>query len=452
MKKSRIVCFVLSLLLVLSCGTVTAQAYHSDIVDAMSTETRAALLVDPDTDFILYEQNAYDKAYPASITKVMAAILVMEALDNGTLSLDQEITATQSAWKGLDYTSSNQNIQPGETMTVKDLVYCLLVASANEAGNILATEISGSIEAFVEDMNEKAIELGCTGTHFMNPHGMPDDNHYTTAYDLYLIAKYAMTFDFFREVVSTAEYYTSPTNLNETPRHFFNTNALLSNKKYQGYEYEYCTGIKTGTTNAAGSCLLSSAEKDGQRLICVVLGCENPTDANGNVQRKQFSETRRLFKWGFDNFSVHSILDATNPIAEVPVTLSTQNDYVSVIVDGALEAQLPNDITSEDFEWTYDLPESVEAPVTQGQKLGTMTVTLDGKEYGTVDLVAVNSVDRSSLLAFKHTIGQIVRSWQFILIAVVILVLVIVLTIRAMIISNRKKRYGGRRSKNYKGK
>lgn len=452
MKKSRIVCFVLSLLLVLSCTTVTAQAYQSDIVDGMTTETRAALLIDPDTDFVLYEQNAYEKAYPASITKVMSAILVMEALENGTLTLDQEITATQSAWKDMDYTSSNQNIQPGETMSVKDLVYCMLVASANEACNILATEISGSIELFVEDMNEKAVELGCTGTHFVNPHGMPDDNHYTTAYDLYLIAKYAMSFDFFREVVSTDEYYTSATNMSETPRHFFNTNALLSSKKYQGYEYQYCTGIKTGTTSAAGSCLLSSAEKDGQRLICVVLGCENPIDANGNVQRKQFSETRRLFQWGFENFSVHSILDATKPIAEVPVTLSSQNDYVSVIVDGTLEAQLPNDITSEDFEWTYDLPESVEAPITQGQKLGTMTVTLDGEAYGTVDLVAVNSVERSQLLAFKHTVGQVMGSWQFILAVVVIAAVVISLIIRAKIISNRKKRYRGHRSKNYKGK
>lgn len=452
MKKSRIVCFVLSLLLVLSCGTVTAQAYQSDIVDSMTTEARSAILVDPDTDFVLYEHNAYEKAYPASITKVMSAILVMEALENGTLTLDQEITATQSAWKGMDYTSSNQNIQPGETMTVKDLVYCMMVASANEACNILATEISGSIEAFVEDMNEKAVELGCTGTHFMNPHGMPDDNHYTTAYDLYLIAKYAMSFDFFREVVATDEYYTAATNLNETPRHFFNTNALLSGKKYKGYEYEYCTGIKTGTTSAAGNCLLSSAEKDGRRLICVVLGCENPVDSSGNVQRKQFSESSRLFKWGFENFSVHSILDATKPIAEVPVTLSSQNDYVSVVVDGVLEAQLPNDITSEDFEWTYDLPASVEAPVAQGQKLGTMTVTLDGENYGKVDLVAVNNVERSPLLAFKHSVGQVVHSWQFILAVVVIAVLVIALIIRAIVVSNRKKRYNGHHSKNYKGK
>ncbi len=452
MKNSRIVCFVLSLLIVLSCATVSVQAYQSDIVDSMTTEARSAILVDPDTDFILYQHNAYDKAYPASITKVMSAILVMEALDQGKLTLDQQITATQSAWKGMDYTSSNQNIQPGETMTVKDLVYCMMVASANEACNILATEISGSIDAFVEAMNQKATELGCTGTHFMNPHGMPDDNHYTTAYDLYLIAKYAMKFEFFREVVATSEYYTEATNLNATPRHFYNTNALLSGKKYQGYQYEYCTGIKTGTTDAAGNCLLSSAEKDGQKLICVVLGCENPTDAGGNVQRKQFSESRRLFQWGFENFSVHSILDATKPIAEVPVTLSTQNDYVSVVVDGKLEAQLPNDITSEDFEWTCDLPESVEAPITQGQRLGSMTLTLDGKEYGTVDLVAVNNVERSPLLAFKHTVGQVVTSWQFILAAVVVLGVAIALIVRAVVVSNRNKRYKGHRSNNYKGK
>jgi D-alanyl-D-alanine carboxypeptidase (penicillin-binding protein 5/6) len=305
-------------------------------------------------------------------------------------------------------------------------------------------------------MNDKAFALGCSDTHFANPHGMPDDNHYTTAYDLYLIAKCAMANETFRTIVNTAEYYVEPTNMTETQRHFYNTNGLLSNKKYQGYYYEYATGIKTGSTDAAGYCLLSSAEKDGQRLICVMMGCENPKDESGNVQRLQFSESARLFQWGFANFSFHTILDATDPVAEVPVTLSSECDYVSVIIDGTLEAQLPNDVTEKDFQWTTDLPESVEAPVQAGDKLGTLTVTLDGEVYGTVDLVAVNSVERSDLLAFRQKVDETIHSWQFILAVVLILVIILAIAIRIKIVKSRRGRYGGRRSSgkqsNYRGK
>ena len=444
MKKLRYISILLCLSLVMSLFTWSAGAYQSDIVDNMEVEARSVLLVDPETDFILYEQNAYTKAYPASITKVMTAVLVLEAIERGELALDQVITAERSAWTDLDWTSSNQNIQAGEEMTVKDLLYCLMVASANEASNILAVAVSGSIDAFLDDMNARAAQLGCTGTHFMNPHGMPHEEHYTTAYDLYLIAQHALTFPLFREMASCDEYYVEATNLSDQ-RHFYNTNGLLSNKKYSGYYYEYCTGIKTGTTDAAGHCLLSSAEKNGQTLICVMLGCENPKDDNGNIKRYQFTETIRLFNWGFENFSVHTILDAKLPVAEVPVTLSSECDYVSVIAGGTLEAQLPNDITSEDFKWNIQLVESVEAPVKAGDKLGTLQLTLDGEDYGTVDLGAVNDVSRSQVLAAKEKTLDVVTSWPFLLIAGVVLVVVVALVIRSRVVAARKRRYTGRR-------
>ena len=458
MKKSRFLTLFLSIAMVFSYVVYSAGAVESELVSSMSVEAKAALLVDMDTDYIMYEQNAYEKVYPASITKVMTAALVLDAVQEGTLSMDELITAGDTAWQGLDSTSSNQNIQVGEQMSVKDLLYCLMVASANEAANILAVAVAGSIENFVGMMNAKAAALGCTGTNFVNPDGMPDDNHYTTAYDLYLIAKYAMQNETFRTIVSTKEYYVEPTNMTEKQRHFFNTNGLLSTMKYSNYYYEYCIGIKTGSTDAAGYCLLSAAEKDGQRLICVMMGCENPKDEAGNVQRLQFSESSRLLDWGFNNFSYQTILDTTTPVAEVPVTLSTECDYVSVIVDGTLEAQLPNDITSEDFQWSTDLPESVEAPIHAGDKLGTLTVTLNGETYGTVDLVAVSNVDRSQFLAIKQQISNVLHSWQFVLIVTLIVVLILALLIRAKVVAIRRGRYGGRRTSgkrgggNYRGK
>lgn len=449
MKKSRFISLLLTFAIVLAFCLPSASAVSSEIVNSMDVQSKAALLVDMDTDYVLYAKNADEQVYPASITKMMTALLVLEAVDNGRLSLDQMITAGDTAWQGLDSSSSNQNIKVGEEMSAEDLLYCLMVASANEAANILAVAVSGSIESFVEQMNNEAARLGCTGTHFVNPDGMPDANHYTTARDLYKIAKAAMANSTFRKIVATPEYYVEPTNMTETRRHFFNTNGLLSNKKYLGYYYENCIGIKTGSTDAAGYCLLSAAQKDGQTLICVMMGCENPKDADGNVQRLQFSESKRLYEWGFQNFSVRTILDSTTPIAEVPVTLSSENDYVTVAVSQSLSSQLPNDVQTSDFQWVTSLPDSVEAPVEAGQVLGSLTVTLDGESYGTVDLVAVNSVSRSSFLAAKHSVSVFLHSWQFLLIVVLILIAIIALVTWRIIAAQRRRTYAGRR---YRGR
>ena len=273
MKKIRFLSLILTVSILFSLCVSSAGAFDSEIVSSKTVQAKAAILVDMDTDYVMYDLNAHEKMYPASITKVMTAALTLDAVSEGKLSLDEIITAGPTAWQGLDTSSSNQNIQVGEQMSVKDLLYCLMVASANEAANILAVAVAGSIDNFVAMMNAKAAELGCTGTHFVNPDGMPDNDHYTTAYDLYLIGKYAMQNETFRTIVKTPEYYVEPTNMNGNRRHFFNTNGLLSNKKYAGYYSENCIGIKTGSTDSAGYCLLSAAEKDGQRLIAVVLVC-----------------------------------------------------------------------------------------------------------------------------------------------------------------------------------
>ena len=441
MKKSRFLCLFLTLILIISLCTPFADAYQSDIVDSMSVEAKAALLIDMDTDYVMFDYNADQKVYPASITKVVTAMLVLEAIHNGDLSLQDQITAGPTAWQGLDKTSSNQNIQVGETMSVEDLLYCLMVASANEAANILAVAVAGSIEDFVDLMNAKAEALGCTATHFNNPDGMPDNNHYTTCNDLYLIAKAAMQDSTFRTIVNTAEYYVEPTNMTESRRHFFNTNGLLSNKKYNGYYYEYCNGIKTGSTDEAGYCLMSSAQYHGQTLICIMMGCENPTGDSGEVQRLQFSQSSMLFEWGFRNFSVHTILDATAPVAEVPVKLSSECDYVSVIINGTLEAQLPNDITAENFTWTTNLPDSIDAPVSAGDKIGTLDVSLDGEIYGTVDLIAVNDVSRSDVLYAKSLVINFLQTWKYLLCTAAILILILIIFIRIKISRRRRNRY-----------
>ncbi len=455
MKKNRVISLVMLLAVMISLMNQTAWASVSDIVDNMEVDANAALLMDLDSGYVMYEQDADKVLYPASTTKIMTALLVLEAVDAGKLSLDEKITAPSTTWDGISWDSSNQNIQIGEQISVRDLLYCLMVASACEAANVLAVAVSGSVEAFVGEMNSRAAELGCTNTHFVNAHGLHDDNHYTTARDMAIIAAKAMENSTFRTIVATADYTVEATNMSDS-RHFYSTNGLLSNYRVSGYYYSYAIGIKTGSTSEAGYCLVSAAEKDGQTLLCVVMGAELEYDDNGAiVDRNQFSESIRLFEWGFENFSYQTILDTSNPVREVEVTMSSETDYVAVVADGTLEAQLPNDVTADMFRWVIDLPESVEAPVEEGDVLGTLTLMLDDEEYGTVNLVALNSVERSEFLATKERVISILSDTrtQVLIIAAVVLLLILIILLTALHRRKKRRRRSGasRPVQNYRG-
>jgi len=420
------------------------------LTEPMEIASTAAILFDADYGEVLYDQNAHAQRYPASITKVMTALLTLEAIDRGELTLDTVITVQATALSGLSLDGSSQNIQIGEQLTVEQLLYCTLVASANEACNVLAEAVSGSAESFVEQMNKRAAELGMEDTHFANTHGLHKENHYTTAYDICLMAIEALKHDTFREIVGTPEYRVPATNLYKE-RHFYSTNALLSNWRYIGYTYTSAIGVKTGSTPEAGQCLVSAAVEDGRTFVAVVLGAENIAKADGTFDRQAFSESKRLLQFGFHNFSRKTIIDSTALLTEVAVTLSDEAAYVVAHPDGKLEATLPNDVVPEAFEREITLyAESVEAPVEKGQVLGTVSLTYEGKNYGTLNLVAVSSVARSELLyniaRIKAFLGQL---WVKLLILVIIL-LVLFLLVRHFILGkkNRKRRnrysgYGG---------
>lgn len=428
----------------------------SDIISSMKVDASAALLVDMDTDTVLYDQNATDSVYPASLTKVMTALVVLRHIEAGELSMEDVVTTRSDAWDGLESDASSQNIRPGEKMPVEDLMQCMLVASASEAANILAQEVDGSVSEFVAEMNQVAKELGCTATNFVNPSGMPDDEQVSTCQDLYLIGKAAMEYDVFRDIVKMDECYIDATNMSEQ-RHFYSTNALLTNYRYLGYTYSKCIGIKTGSTEAAGYCLMSAAEENGKTLVAVVMGCDNPIGSDGTVQRKQFSESSRLLQWGFDNFSTIDIVDDTITYGTVQVNLSTESDHVSVEADSNISAELPNDVSPESFEKQITLMKEVDAPVEKGQVLGTLTLSLDGREYGTVNLVAINSVEASAVLVRKAQIQRLLSHWYVKALLSLLGILILLLLLRFVILRPRRSNYGGsyssrrRRSSSYRG-
>lgn len=427
-----------------AASKTTATSSASSIISDMAVDAESAMLVDMDTDVLLYNQNGYERICPASLTKVMTALLVMEHIKAGDYKLTDTIKAQKDCWADLDSTSSNQNIKPGEKLTIEELLYCLMVASANESANILAEETSGSIEAFVAEMNTRAKQLGCTDTNFVNPHGMPHEEHYTTCHDLYLIAREAMTYSQFREIVKTDEYYVEKTNKSER-RHFFNTNALLSNLKYRGYYYQDCIGIKTGTTDQGGYNLLAAAENDGKTLISVVIGCRVKHKKDGSLDYKQFSESSRLLKWGFENFSTITIVDSSVPYAQVKVELSTEADSVSVRPEHSITAELPNDITADSFTYSHTLQSSVEAPVQKGDVLGTLELTLNGQSYATISLVADADVQVSTFLKNKAIVERLLSLWYVKTALVAVIALLLVLILRFTVF-RRNRRYGSRYS------
>lgn len=448
MKFQRIFSVFLTVVLVTSLFLIpSAQAATDPNIAA-----KAALLVEDESGMILYDKNCHAREYPASITKVMTALLVLEAVDRGELTLTTPVTASASALSGLDEDGSSAGIVAGETLTVEQLLYCMLLVSANEACNVLAEAVSGSISAFVDTMNTRAQELGCNDTHFANTNGLHNADHYTSAWDIYLFAKQAMTNDTFRTICNSKSYLVPATNLSEE-RELHTTNYLISNWRALGYLYDDASGIKTGSTDEAGHCLVSSANRDGRTLFSVVLGADVAT-IDGVEWVQSFTETSRLFDWGFDNFSECVVLEDSEIVAEVPVALSKEANYVSVRPIETASAILPAGLDPAQLQRTITYNSDVAyAPITAGDVLGEVALSYDGVTYATVKLVALNDVSASSFLQVKHAIASFFSRTivKILLVVLVVLAVAVFFWLR----SRRERRYGSKkkyRSNSYHGK
>ena len=455
MKTNRF--FALFLALVLSLCLFPAAYAAGDEKPELPADpdilAKAALLVDANTGTVVYAKGEHEELYPASLTKIMTALLTLEAIDAGKLSMDQELTATATALEGLSSDGSSAGIKVGETMSVRNLLYCMLVVSANEACDILAEAVSGSVSAFVAAMNAKAADLGCENTHFVNPNGLHDPQHYTSAWDMYLITKAAMEYPDFMTICDTAAYTVPATNLN-AERKLYTTNHLLSNWRVIGYRNTEAHGIKTGSTDAAGYCLVSSAMRGSLHFISVILGADRVVE-NGVGNIRSFSETTRMFNYGFDNFTYKTIVEEKEVIQEVPVSLSKM-DHVTVHPAKDIEVLLPKVLGAGDLERTITLEEPVEAPVEKGQKLGTMTLSYDGVTYATVDLLASFDVEASKLMTFWRDVKAFFAKTSVRVGLIVLVVLIVVLVLCKLLFGRRRYRYGRsvsrRGSGNYRGR
>lgn len=438
MKATRF--FSVFLLLALLANLLVLPAAAAELPEDPDIQAKAALLVDQNTGNIVYAKNEHDELYPASLTKIMTALLVLEAVDSGKLSLDQQLTASDTITQ-LDSDGSTAGIKVGEVMTVEQLLYCMLIVSANEACVILAEAVSGDVDTFVEAMNAKAQALGCENTHFMNPTGLHDPQHYTSAWDLYLITKEAMTHKDFMRICDTGDITLPATNLSEA-RSLHSTNYLISVWRSRGYYNTDAHGIKTGSTDAAGHCLVSSATRGSLSFVSVVLGCEQLQLPGNEIRTMSFYETNRLFNWAFDNFSYQTVLTSDEILKEVAVSLS-KVDHVTVHPAEDVEVLLPKGLTAEDLERKITLnSDPVEAPISAGDVLGTVTLSYDGTDYGTVDLLALNDVEASRILTFWHNVKLFFSQTAVKVVCVVLVIAAAALLLWKLVFGRRRYRYG----------
>ena len=420
MKKIKLFPLILIFCLVLSAWTPSASA-----LDEPSLAVQAAVLVDLNSGRIIYSKNMDEQRSPASLTKIMTGLLAIEAVESGQCSMDEMVTAPADCQAGMDSASSNASIVSGEEMRFGDYIKCALIHSANDACNVIAVHVAGSIDAFVARMNEKAAALGCANTSFADPNGLSSSNQ-TTAYDLYLITKEAIKHEEFMNICNTDYFEVPATNVNAA-RSYYSSNALLTPNGTYGddYVYEYASGVKTGYTRAAGYCLVSTAEKDGVRVLAVVLGGSGPYLDSNHTTIDNFADSIKLYDWMFDNFSYREVLNSSNPVATAAVELAEGGGNAILRPAGSVSLLLPNDVdeTSRQLEVTV-YEDRLVAPISAGTVLGQATITIDGVNYGTIDLVTNTRIELSKAEFLKQRLDEIFdKGWVKTLIIVVVILL-----------------------------
>lgn len=377
----RIITFVITTVFIItSVIPIYAEEENTD----MGLVSKSYVLMEETTGEVLLENNGHEKLPPASVTKVMTLLLIFEALESGKIKYDDTVTVSAHA---ASMGGSQVFLEEGETQTVKDMIKCISIASANDASVAMAEHIGGSEEGFVKMMNERAKELGMNDTNFVNACGLDADGHVTSAYDIALMS---------RQLISNhpeiKEYTTTwqdtiihKTKKGDTEFGLTNTNKLIK-------QYDKATGLKTGSTGNALYCLSGTAESDNIKLIAVVMAAPNPTT--------RFNEVVKLFEYGFANYGIENVGKKGDVVAEVPiykgsestVTGKTSED-INVLVKKGTESKI---------ETKTEILPSLIAPVNEGDKIGEVIYMSEGVEKGRCDILAANSVD-------KINIGQMMK-------------------------------------------
>ena len=423
---------------------------YADSSKVLNIDARGAILIDANTGVTIYEKNSHEKLYPASITKIMTAYL---ACKYG--KFDDTLTASHNAIYGIGQGSSIIGIKEGEQISFLDGLYGIMMESANEVCMMVAEHIDGTVEKFVERMNKQAQDWGCKDTHFNNPHGFHDVDHYTTPYDMSLIAFNAIKDENFSKIWGTVDH-TIPAN-NKSPQRFLhNKDKML--KPTSDYYYQYAIGGKTGFHDDAKNTLVTCAEKDGVKLISVVM------KANGYNQA--YTDSKTLLDYGFSVYKDNKVYTAGTYTDKIPVYQTyLSEDYnvgeLNVTVAGDVSAKLPSFVSANDVKTKAVIDygkdnnaNKIYAPIKEGDKVGTMEFTYKDKTIATADITASNSVESKSdkQLAEMKLINNVKSVLHTILNALIFIIPVVIIIIILLVVRNNinKKKKKKRRKKSGK--
>ncbi len=361
-------------------------------------------LYNPVNDRFVYTKAAKEKVFPSTTAKIMTAILAFEYFEG---RLDTKITVTAAALKGLSG-SAVLNLEAGEEIPVYDLLYAMLTAGMNDAANVLAIAIGGTLSEFAVLMNQKAKDLGAETTNYVNPTGFDMAGAYTTAADTARIAAHAYENPIFMQMCSARAYTVPATNLSPAVT-IYTRNSLLTSQS--DYFYKNAEGISTGYTDMGGYTVVSAASYGIYPYVCVVMGAK--IGENGTIGA--YADVKKLLSWAGDNFLERKLLDSSKIVAELPI-LAGKNDHVLIVPDAAVYGFLDKDIDLSQIEYSVNLDtESLKAPVKKGMIVGSIWIILDGDPIASTHLVTKNEVRQSPKGAFLLTLKTIVTHPVFIL-------------------------------------
>ncbi|MEE0930744.1 MAG: D-alanyl-D-alanine carboxypeptidase family protein [Acutalibacteraceae bacterium] len=434
MKKKLSVLFSLVMIVIIVSLSVIPVGAVKNNID-FTPKTDILYLVNLDTDTVVYSRNSDKKCYPASTTKIMTYIVVTEKVKN---LQDTKVEIKQDLLDQLNGTGSSLSglsEYVDKELSVFQLLHCMMVSSGNDAALVLADFVGdGDVKSFVKTMNEKAKELGCKNTNFVNPHGLHDDKQYTTAEDMLKIARYALTTPYFVDVTDTAEYYIDGDD--EEP--LVNTNKMI-NPDEEDYYYEYAKGIKTGTTDEAGHCLVSTSLKDDVTYMCIAFNAPCYDDDGYELETNYaILESKKLYEWTYENVTMNEILGKDDKVATVDVNYGDNAEEVALVPEFSYSTMLAKNVKESDIKITAKCQEVIDAPVKKGTVLGTATIQYNGEELAKVNLVAAENVEKSEFSYFMAVAKNVVTSSAFVITVISVVVLFIIFVVIMIILSKKK--------------
>ncbi len=426
--KKKFLAFLALFFVFIQSMTASASLYRGE-----ELSSDVVYVVNQNTGISIFEKNINKRRCPASITKIMTFIVVYENTKNRDETMAQVLLPALKLIE--DDEAQICGLRDGEVFSVTALLHCLMISSGCDAALVLADHVgNGDIDKFVQMMNDKAISLGCADTHFTNPHGLYNEELYSTAADLYKIASYAMKIPEFAQIVKK----TQCSVFGDERDPLVTTNKMLDKNRGGKYYYPYVQGIRTGYCNEAGRCLVSIATKNECTYMCIILGAPT-TDEKGNRLKDNIAmiETKKIYSWIFDNLKLEKIYSTDFPLGEVNLELAWRKDKLLLVPEKEVGVILPKNADRNDINIKFDLPKTVEAPVKQGDIIGTVSFLFGNQTLCSVKLVSSETIAKNFIMTLIRTFKNIFTSPIFVTIFI-ILILVVSFFLAGIISKNKE--------------